>query len=129
MRVRPLGWRPSRIRTYSGRPSDRRKGSGIRSALEEVLDRKVPATVDGEHRRGPLTKAGVLQLAQKAPAGDVRSIREVLKIAAQVPASALRSPRARPRCLSPRMTTRVQVTLGVSSRPNETEVASVLKPS
>jgi hypothetical protein len=52
-----------------------------------VLDRKVTATVDGERRKVPLTEALVLQLAQKALAGDVRSIREVLKIADQVAAA------------------------------------------
>lgn len=72
----------------SGNPSGRRKGSGIRSALEKVLDRKVTVTVDGERRKVPLTEALVLQLAQKALAGDARSIREVLKIADQVAAAA-----------------------------------------
>ena len=80
--------RHSRFRKgQSGNPSGRRKGSGIRSALEKVLDRKVTATVDGERRKVPLTEALVLQLAQKALAGDVRSIREVLKIADQVAAA------------------------------------------
>lgn len=89
----PVGYRRpprhSRFRKgQSGNPSGRRKGSGIRSALEKVLDRKVTATVDGERRKVPLTEALVLQLAQKALAGDVRSIREVLKIADQVEAAA-----------------------------------------
>ena len=80
--------RHSRFRKgQSGNPSGRRKGSGIRSALEKVLDRKVTATVDGERRKVPLTEALVLQLAQKALAGDVRSIREVLKIADHVAAA------------------------------------------
>jgi len=53
-----------------------------------VLDRKVTVMVDGERRKVPLTEALVLQLVQKAAAGDARSIREVLKIAAQVAAAA-----------------------------------------
>lgn len=81
--------RHSRFRKgQSGNPSGRRKGSGIRSALEKVLDRKVTVTVDGERRKVPLTEALVLQLVQKAAAGDARSIREVLKIADQVAAAA-----------------------------------------
>ena len=74
--------RHSRLRKgLSCNPFGRRKGSGIRSALEKVLDRKVTAKLDGERRKVPLTEPVVLQLAQKALSGDVRSIREVLKIA------------------------------------------------
>ncbi|MCA3752031.1 MAG: hypothetical protein IM658_00120 [Phenylobacterium sp.] len=88
----PVGYRRpprhSRFRKgQSGNPSGRRKGSGIRSALEKVLDRKVTVTVDGERRKVPLTEALVLQLVQKAAAGDARSIREILKIADQVAAA------------------------------------------
>jgi hypothetical protein len=80
--------RHSRFRKgQSGNPSGRRKGSGIRSALEKVLDRKVTVTVDGERLKVPLTEALVLQLVQKAAAGDARSIREVLKIADQMAAA------------------------------------------
>jgi len=77
--------RSSRFRKgQSGNPSGRPKGAGIRSAAEKVLDRTVMATVDGQRRKVPLTEALVLQLAQRAMAGDIKSIRELLRIADQV---------------------------------------------
>lgn len=71
----------------SGNPRGRRKGSGVRSAAEKVLERKVMATVDGQRQKVPITEALVLQLAQKALAGDHRASREILRIADQVEAA------------------------------------------
>jgi len=88
----PVGYRRpprgSRFRKgQSGNPSGRPKGAGLRSAAEKVLDRTVMATVDGERRKVPLTEALVLQLAQRALAGDMKSIRELLRISDQVAAA------------------------------------------
>ncbi len=71
----------------SGNPGGRPLGSGTRSAAEKVLDRTVMATVDGQRRKVPLTEALVLQLAQRALAGDIKSTRELLRIADQVAAT------------------------------------------
>lgn len=68
----------------SGNPRGRPRGSGVRSALEKLLDRTVTATIDGERRKVPLTEALVLQLAQRALAGDIPASREILRIADQV---------------------------------------------
>jgi len=67
----------------SGNPRGRPKGSGVRSAVEKVLGRTVSAMVDGQRRRVPLTEALVLQLAQRALAGDALASRDILKIADQ----------------------------------------------
>lgn len=88
----PVGYRrPPRSSQFrkgqSGNPSGRPKGAGVRSAAEKVLDRTVMATVDGQRRKVPLTEALVLQLAQRAMAGDIKSTRELLKIADQVTAA------------------------------------------
>lgn len=87
----PVGYksppRHSRFRKgQSGNPRGRRKGTGMRSAAEKVLDRKVMATVDGQRRKVPITEALVLQLAQRALAGDLRATRDFLKIADQMAA-------------------------------------------
>lgn len=87
----PVGYRnPPRQTRFrkgqSGNPRGRRKGSGVRSAAEKVLDRKVTATVDGQRRKVPITEALVLQLAQRALAGDLRATRDFLKIADQMAA-------------------------------------------
>jgi len=88
----PVGYRnPPRQTRFrkgqSGNPRGRRKGSGVRSAAEKVLDRKVMATVDGQRRKVPITEALFLQMAQKALAGDGRATRDFLKIAEQVAAA------------------------------------------
>ena len=69
----------------SGNPRGRPKGSGVRSAVEKLLSQTVMATVDGRRRKVPLTEALVLQLAQRALAGDIAASREILKIAHQAP--------------------------------------------
>lgn len=84
----PVGYkRPpshSRFRKgQSGNPRGRRRGSGVRSAAEKVLDRKVTVTVDGKRQKLPITEALMLQLTQKALAGDSKAIRDVLKISDQ----------------------------------------------
>lgn len=80
--------RHSRFRKgQSGNPRGRRKGSGKLSAAERVLERKVTATVDGQRQKVAITEALVLQLTQRALAGDVRATREVLKIADQLAAA------------------------------------------
>ncbi len=88
----PVGYkRPPRHGRFrkgqSGNPRGRRKGSSTRSAAEKVLDRKVMATVDGQRRKLPITEALVLQLAQRALAGDLRATRDFLKIADQMAAA------------------------------------------
>lgn len=88
----PVGYkRPPRhsrfLRGQSGNPRGRRKGSGVRSAAEKVLDRKVTVTVDGKRQKVPITEALVLQLTQRALAGDSKAIRDVLKISDQVAAT------------------------------------------
>lgn len=88
----PVGYKrpPSHSRFRkgeSGNPRGRRKGSGVRSAAEKVLDRKVTVTVDGKRQKVPITEALVLQLTQKALAGDSKAIRDVLKISDQAAAA------------------------------------------
>lgn len=68
----------------SGNPKGRPKGSGVRSAVERVLERKVAVTVDGRRRKVPITEALVLQLGQRALAQDAGASRDFLKIANQV---------------------------------------------
>jgi hypothetical protein len=85
----PVGYkRPPRHTQFqkgrSGNPRGRPRGSGVQSALEKLLSRTVTATIDGERRKVPLTEALVLQLAQRALAGDIPASREILKIAGQV---------------------------------------------
>lgn len=67
----------------SGNPKGRPKGSGIRSALDKVLERKVPITIDGKRRKVPVTEAIVTQLVHKALGGDAAARRDFLKIADQ----------------------------------------------
>lgn len=88
----PVGYkrppRHSRFRRgQSGNPRGRRKGSGVRSAAEKVLDRKVTVTIDGKRQKVPITEALVLQLTQRALAGDSKAIRDVLKISDQLAAT------------------------------------------
>lgn len=68
----------------SGNPKGRPKGSGMRSVAEKVLGRTVPVTVDGVRRKVPITEALMMQLVQKALAGDGAARRDLLKIANQV---------------------------------------------
>lgn len=65
----------------SGNPRGRPKGSGVRSAVEKVLERTVTVTVDGQRRKVPITEALVLQLAQRGLAGDATASRDFLKVA------------------------------------------------
>lgn len=88
----PVGYRnPPRQTRFrkgqSGNPRGRRKGSGVRSAAEKVLDRKVTVTVDGKRQKVPITEALMLQLTQKALAGDSKAIRDALKISDQAAAA------------------------------------------
>ena len=68
----------------SGNPKGRPRGSGVRTAVEKVLDRKVMVTVDGARRQAPITEALLLQLLQRALSGDAVATRDFLKIADQV---------------------------------------------
>lgn len=82
----------------SGNAKGRPKGSGMRSSVEKVLDRKVTVTVDGERRKVPLTEALVMQLAQRALGGDAVASRDFLKIADQM-SKAVAVEEAKPRGL------------------------------
>ena len=68
----------------NGNPKGRRKGSGMRSAVEKVLARKVAVTVDGVREKVSITEAVMTQLGQRALAQDPVATRDFLKIAGQV---------------------------------------------
>jgi hypothetical protein len=80
--------RPPKARRFvkgrSGNPRGRPKGSGLRSSAEKVLDRKVTVTEDGVQRTATIIEALLLQMSQRALAGDAVARRELLKIAGQV---------------------------------------------
>jgi hypothetical protein len=67
----------------SGNPKGRPKGSGIRDAVDKVLQRTVLITVDGKQRRVPVTEAMMMQLTQRGLSGDPTASRDFMKIADQ----------------------------------------------
>lgn len=67
----------------SGNPKGRPKRSSTPKPIEKVLERNVTAVVDGARRSVPVMEAVGLQLAQRALAGDMAAMRELIKIVNQ----------------------------------------------
>lgn len=71
-------------RGLSGNPSGRPRRTKTQSAIEKALTQTVMLTIDGKRRRVTLSEAVVLQVAQRALAGNIPATREFLRMNEQL---------------------------------------------